>query len=274
MVHIESTLSGRRVLPLINIFSFLLVIVVNGLANILPLGGNTTGELSALYPNLFVPDALTFAIWGVIYLTLGVFVVYQGRDIFSQRKIENPYREAIGWLFTLSCLANIGWIFAWHYQKALLSLVAMLVLLCCLIMIYLRLDIGGKPVNKTTRYLVHLPFSLYLGWITVATIANVTAVLVYYRWSRWGLSEVFWTILVIFAGTIITLVNIINRYDIAFSSVVIWAYLGIIIKRYFTDTSPILAIVYSAALSIVVIVLGLLFFRKKDFNRKLKEEAS
>jgi hypothetical protein len=250
-------------LQILNFLAFLVVIIVNGLANTLPLGGNTTGELSALYPNLFVPAALTFAIWGVIYLTVGIFIIYQARDFFSKQKIRMPYLESIGWLFIVSCLANMSWIFAWHYRQVLLSLVAMLVLLFSLIMIYIRLDIGKEQVNSATRYCVHLPFSLYLGWITVATIANITAVLVHYNWKGWGLSEIFWTILVILAGTIIALINIIQRGDIVYSVVILWAYLGIIIKRYSTGDPPLMAIVFSAGLGMVFMVAGLLFFRKK-----------
>ncbi len=247
-----------------NIFSFIAVLIVNGMANAIPLGGNTTGDLSDLYPNLFVPAGLTFAIWGVIYLALTVFVIYQARDLFSRKQVEMPYLQAISWYFFISCLANAGWIFAWHYRQTLLSLVFMLVLLFSLIMIYIRLGIGNKTVNSAVHNCVHLPFSLYLGWITVATIANITAVLVRFNWNGWGLSEVFWTVLVILAGTAIALMNIIRRGDIPYSSVVIWAYLGIIIKRYSVDAQPVMAIIMTAGLGIVLILAGLLFFRKKD----------
>jgi hypothetical protein len=260
---IDSSLFQKTPWQIVNIFAFLLVLVVNGLANALPLGGNSTGEISDLYPNLFTPAGLTFSIWGLIYLALAAFIVYQARDLFSKQKIEMPYLQAIDGYFLLSCLANIGWLFAWHYRQPLLSLVVMLVLLFSLIMIYLKLDIGKNPVGSAARYFVHLPFSLYLGWITVATIANISAVLVHYQWSGWGLSEVFWTIVVILAGTVIALLNIIQRGDIAYSAVVLWAYLGIIIKRYSASGPPIMAIVYVAGLAMLLIVIGLLFFRKK-----------
>lgn len=263
MVYSHDVLSPKRVLQVLNIIAFLAVIIVNGLANALPLGGNTTGDISDLYPNLFVPAGLTFSIWGLIYLALGIFIFYQARDLFSARKIEMPYLKSISWYFLISCLANAGWIFAWHYRQVLLSLVAMLVLLFSLIRIYTRLNIGKEPVDSATRYYVHLPFSLYLGWITVATIANITAVLVWYNWSGWGLSEVFWTVLVIIAGTVIGLINIIQRGDIAYSAVIIWAYLGIIIKRYSVGSQPIMAIVLTAGIGMALIIVGLFFGRKK-----------
>jgi len=259
----NSSLSHKTPWQIINIFGFLVVLLVNGLANALPLGGNSTGEISDLYPNLFTPAGLTFSIWGVIYLALAVFIVYQGRDLFSKKKIKMPYLQAIGGYFLLSCLANAGWLFAWHYRQALLSLAVMLFLLFSLIMIYLKLDIGKKPVDSATRYFVHLPFSLYLGWITVATIANISAVLVHYQWGGWGLSEVFWTIVVILAGTVIALINIFKRGDIPYSAVILWAYLGIIIKRYSVSDQPIMSIVYVTGLAMFLIVAALLFFRKK-----------
>jgi len=263
LTNTDSSLSQKTSWQIVNILAFLLVLVINGLANSLPLGGNTTGELSDLYPNLFTPAGLTFSIWGIIYLALAAFIVYQARDLLSKQKIKMPYLQAISGYFLLSCLANAGWIFAWHYRHVLLSLVAMLVLLFSLIMIYLNLDIGRKRVEPPILYFVHLPFSLYLGWITVATIANITAVLVNYQWSGWGFSEIFWTVLVILAGTVITFINIFQRGDIAYSVVILWAYLGIIIKRYSVSSQPIMTIVYVTGLAMVLIVIGIVFFRKK-----------
>jgi len=263
LTNTDFSLSQKTPWQIINILGFLLVLIVNGLANSLPLGGNTTGELSDLYPNLFTPAGLTFSIWGVIYLALIGFIVYQARDLFAKNKIEMPYLKVINGYFLLSCLANAGWIFAWHYKQVLLSLVAMLILLYSLISIYMLLDISRKQVDSSIFYFVHLPFSLYLGWITVATIANITAVLVHYQWNGWGLSEVFWTLLVILAGTAIAFINIIQRGDIAYSAVIIWAYLGIIIKRYSVSGSPIMIIIYVTGLAMVLIAAGLLLFRKK-----------
>ena len=254
---------GKTLLQVLNLLSYLAVLVVNGLANAIPLGGNTTGDISAMHPNLFVPAGLTFSIWGVIYLALGIFVVFQARDLWHRQKIEMPYLKAINGFFVISCLANISWLFAWHYNQALLSLLVMIVLLLTLILIYTRLGIGQRKVDSHIYYFVHLPFSLYLGWITVATIANVTAVLVRLNWNGWGISDVLWTCLVIIVGLVITLINTIRRGDIAYAAVIIWAYLGIIIKRFSVEQEPIMAIIITAGLSILVIILVLLFLRKK-----------
>lgn len=265
LISVHDQSFPKKSIQMINILSFIAVLVVNGMANALPLGGNTTGELSDLYPNLFVPAGLTFSIWGVIYLSLAVFIVYQARDLLARNKIEMSWLQSIGWLFMVSCLANIGWLLAWHYRQVLLSLVAMLVLLITLILIYIRLQIGIASVDAAFRYAVQLPFSLYLGWITVATIANITAVLVHFQWSGWGLTEVFWTVVVIAAGTVVSFINIVQRGDIAFSAVILWAYLGIIIKRYSVSSSQsMMTIAIAAAVGMAVILIGLVFFRKKQ----------
>jgi ABC-type xylose transport system permease subunit len=162
-----------------NLIGFLGTVVVNGLSNALPFNGKTAGELSDQYPNLFVPAGLTFSIWGVIYILLAIFVVY-GLIVTTKNDTQKSlFIENIGVLFFISCLANMGWIFAWHYEVVPLSVVIMLILLATLITIYLRLRIGRSDSPNTEKYLVHLPFSIYLGWITIATIANFTALLVY-----------------------------------------------------------------------------------------------
>jgi len=243
---------------IVNIIGFAGMVIVNFLANYLPINGKTTGELSAQYPNLFVPAALTFAIWGVIYLLLAFFVIYQAKDLFKKTKDMNTYFiNDIGWLFFISSLANMSWIFAWHYEKVVLSLLIMIVLLLSLIKIYLNLNIGRERVKGKVKYLVHVPFSIYLGWITVATIANVTAVLVHLGWNGFGLSEVFWTVLVIAVATIITMITLAKRYDIYYALVVLWAFLGIVIKR--LSLQPVYyAVVIAAVLGMIIIIAGII----------------
>ena len=191
---------GKRgsqiILSIFNIVGFLGVIVVNALANALPINNKTTGALSDQYPNLFVPAGLTFSIWGLIYVLLAVFVVYSMISVLKT-DAKRPFINNIGILFFLTCIANIGWIFAWHYQILPLSMLLMIILLACLIAIYVRLSIGKSDAANQEKYLVHLPFSLYLGWITVATIANATALLVDAHWNTFGLGEQFWAVRVL-----------------------------------------------------------------------------
>ncbi|TFF88271.1 MAG: hypothetical protein EU550_01615, partial [Promethearchaeota archaeon] len=163
----------KLVFQVLNIIGFIATIVINSLANILPIGYGNTGVLSDDIPNLFVPIGLTFSIWSVIYILLGLFVIYQARDVFKKEgeKIDMPFQDKISFYFILSSVANIVWIFLWHYKQIFLSLIAMLVLLISLLVIYISLNIGKAEVSRNVKLFVHLPFSVYLGWITVATIA-------------------------------------------------------------------------------------------------------
>jgi hypothetical protein len=224
------------ILSILNLLGFLGAVVVNALASILPINNITTGALSDLYPNLFVPAGLTFAIWGLIYVLLGIFAVYPLVPRVRKDPQKTEFVQRIGPLFFVSCLANIGWIFAWHYQVLPLSLVLMLVLLGCLLAIYLRLKVGKSEATKAERYLVHLPFSVYLGWITIATIANITALLVDINWTTWGLGQQFWAVAVIIVGIAIALSVLFTRKDIFYCLVVDWAVLGILLKR-LSDTT-------------------------------------
>jgi hypothetical protein len=260
---------SRRVLSLsiLNLLGFLGTVVVNGLANALPLNNKTTGELSDLYPNLFVPAGLTFAIWGLIYVLLAIFVIYQLIPSVRRDAQKIDFVQRIGLLFFISSIANIGWIFAWHYQILPLSLVLMLVLLGCLLAIYLRLNIGKSEATKAEKYSVHLPFSVYLGWITIATIANVTALLVDINWNTWGLGEQFWAVAVIIVGIAIALSILFTRKDIFYSLVVDWALLGILIKRLSVTTVPDQSVVVVTIVGLVLISGGVIaqLIRKKVY---------
>jgi hypothetical protein len=218
-------------LSILNLLGFLGTVVVNALAVILPINNITTGELSDLYPNLFVPAGLTFAIWGLIYVLLGIFVIYPLIPSVRRNTQKVDFVRRIGPWFFISCLANIGWIFAWHYKIVPLSLVLMLILFGSLLAIYLRLNIGKSEAQKAEKYLLHLPFSVYLGWITIATIANATALLVNINWNAWGLGEQFWAAAVIIVGIAIALSILFTRKDIFYCLVVDWALLGILLKR-------------------------------------------
>jgi translocator protein len=240
----------------LNVIGFAGVVVINALANILPINGKNTGQLSDAIPNLFVPAGLTFSIWGIIYLALLAFSVYQFLLLFKKDDADREPLKKIGIFFFLSCLANAGWILAWHYQQLPLSLLVMLCLLAMLLAVYLRLGIGTGNVKPAVRFFLHAPFSIYLGWITVATIANVTAVLVTLNWNGFGLPGDFWTIAVIIAGTLITLLMLLTRNDIFYSLVVVWAFAGIILKRVSIDPNLYLGIIVTAAVCSALILVG------------------
>lgn len=217
------------------LLSTLGVLAVNGLANALPLNGQRTGEISDRFDVYFVPAGYVFSIWGLIYLGLLAYSIYQVMP--SQR--ENPRLQRTGWLYVLSCAANIAWLFLWHYEVFTFTLLAMGILLLSLIAIYLLLDTGRSRVSAAETWLVRVPFSIYLGWITVATIANVTSLLDYLSWGGWGISPEAWTILMLLVGTLIASAVSITRGDVAYIAVIIWAFVGIAVKH--SDT-PLVAI--------------------------------
>jgi len=221
----------RRVpTKLLVLAAYLVMIMVNALANILPINGITTGEVSDSYPNLFAPTGLTFAIWGVIYLALAGYVLYQfGLIQKDKTDIQLASDQKIRLLFIISSLANSIWIFAWHFHLIVLTLVLMLVLLVCLMIINL---VTRKQTYETGgNFFVRLPFAIYFGWITVATIANVTALLVDLKWTGAGRSETTWTVLILLAGLLIGWVTTMLLKSIAYGLVLIWAYTGILLKH-------------------------------------------
>ena len=246
-----------RALQIGNGIAVFTTIIVNILANALPLNGKYTGELSDQYPNLFVPSGITFAIWGIIYLLLIIFALYQARDLFQKTTVEMDFLQKIGPFFILASVTNILWIFFWHYEQVGLSLLAMLGLFICLVIIYLRLDIGRKQVSVKEKLCVQVPFSVYLGWITVATIANITALLVSRNWDRLGMSEVFWSQIIIVVVVLLTILILYLRKDIAYSLVIIWALAGITIKRLQDD--PIYGIQTTVATTAAIAILILTF---------------
>ncbi len=257
----------KLLLPILNSLGFLGTAVVNALANILPLNNKTTGQLSDQYPNLFVPAALTFSIWGAIYFLLAIFITYQFIAAVRNGTTASPFTEKIGVLFFVACLANMGWIFAWHYEHISLSVIIMLLLLGCLLAIYLRLGIGKSAAGWSEKYLVHLPFSVYLGWITIATIANATAWLVNINWNTFGLGEQFWAVAVIIIGIGIALTMLITRKDIFYCLVVDWALLGILLKRLVLETAPDQAVVAASITGLALITVGIIvqIVRKKAY---------
>lgn len=241
----------HRALGVLAVLGFIATITLNTLANALPLNGMNTGQLSDAIPNLFVPAGITFAIWGPIYLLLTVFTAYLA---FQARK-EAPSVDAVGrvgiWYF-ISCIANSLWIVAWHWQRIIISFVIMLLLLASLVVMYVRTR--SDDASLSYRVAVMLPLSVYLGWITVATIANLTAVFVTVGWSGFGLTEVFWTVAVMIAAIVINLLVIILQGDIWFSLVGVWALYGIYLKRSAETASPTPAIVLTALVGMALIV--------------------
>jgi len=248
----------RIVLAIFNLIGFLATAIVNALANTLPINNNTTGALSDMYPNLFVPAGLTFSVWGVIYALLAIFSVYQLILAFKKDSPNSAIIDKISFWFILASLFNIGWIFSWHYELVGISLIFMVLLFICLLMVFLRLNIGKSNANTGEKVFSHIPFSVYIGWITIATIANVTALLVDLGWNGFGLNDQFWTVLVILVGIIITLAMLFLRNDVFYSLVVDWAIIGILIKR-LQSSEPAQLVVIITIAGISAISIGVIY---------------
>lgn len=218
------------IVRLATVLTFAAMVTVNALANALPINGVNTGQVSDTYKNLFAPAGLTFAIWGVIYLLLAAYSLYQF-GLFQKPEQLFPEKLTIetGILFSLSSLANFAWIFAWHYDMIPLSMLLMLAILVLLAMISLKFRSAG--LTGRNRLFAGVAFGVYFGWITVATIANATTLLVYLDWNRFGLPEQLWTILILLIGTVIGSATLIRNRDLAYGLVLIWAYTGILIKH-------------------------------------------
>jgi hypothetical protein len=214
---------------LMTVVTYIIMVVTNALANILPINGINTGAVSEKYSNLFAPAGITFTIWGLIYLLLLGHVIYQVVEMRTSESYINKLLYEVGILFSISSIINTIWIFMWHYDHIGITLILMLILLLTLITIRIRIE--KYTLSFTQKLIVRLPFSIYFGWITVAFIANVTTYLVSIHWKGFGLSEAFWTNIILLVGGIIGLLTLIRFRDMAYGLVIVWAYIGILIKH-------------------------------------------
>ncbi|MBI9049966.1 MAG: tryptophan-rich sensory protein [Anaerolineaceae bacterium] len=208
---------------LFNILATVFALVINYLANALPINGIDTGEISDNIPSLFTPAGYVFSIWGIIYLGLIFFTVYQALP--AQK--NNPRFEKIGYWYVLSGILNGVWIFLWHYGQMVFSVLVMLGILLSLIMVYTRGGIGKTKPKGIERWAFDVPFGIYLGWISVATIANIAALGVVTGWGGWGLSPQTWTIIVMLVAMLLSIAMIVRRKEIAYPLVIVWAFIGI-----------------------------------------------
>ncbi|MEL7645766.1 MAG: hypothetical protein AAGU04_05855 [Anaerolineaceae bacterium] len=250
------------------LITYILMVAANALANILPINGKLTGEISDSRPNLFAPAGETFIIWGLIYLLLLLYTLYQMGLLRGKAEANNTkLLSKVNIFFGISSLANTVWIFLWHYEQIVYSLIPMLVILVCLIVLELILKNGA--VTRKEKLLVRAPFSVYFGWITVATIANATTALVEIGWDGLGLQQAFWTVIILVVGTLIAGLNTILNHDVAYGLVPIWAYLGIFYKHLspgpagFDGKYLSVIITLTACLVLLVVALFMAIFRKK-----------
>jgi len=237
------------------VVALIVTIVVNVLSNTIPFNGLTAPEIADSFDVYFVPAGYVFSIWSIIYLGLIAYAVFQ--LLPAQR--ENPRLRQTAWWFVLSSAANSIWLFLWHYGYFALSVVAMLTILVSLIVVYLRLGVSRQAVPSGERWLVHLPFSIYLGWISVATIANITAFLDFVNWDGFGIAPEIWTIIMLVVATVLSGLMAYYRQDIAYLLVLIWAFIGIGVEQ--SDTPQVANATYVLA-AIVAIFVALVIIQK------------
>ena len=233
-----------------NLLSVLFALTVNILATALPLNNQTTGQISDRFKVFFVPAGYVFAIWGIIYIGWIAFTVYQ----FLHAHKESPRLRGLGYLFALSGVFNAAWLFCWQYNHFTLSVLVMLILLGLLIASYLKLNIGRTSVSSAEKWCVDIPLSVYLGWISVATIANISDWLYFVHWNGFGITPQAWAVIMLIVASLLGLLMALTRRDSGYLFVFVWAFAGIAVKQ---AAAPLVA--YSAWVAAVV-ALGLAVF--------------
>jgi len=238
------------------ILATLLTLTVNGLANALPINGMNTGQVSDSFDVFFVPAGYVFSIWGLIYILLIAFTIYQALP--AQK--DNPVLKSIRGWYVIGCLANSIWIFMWHYLQFNLTILLMGILLVSLLLIYKRLRKANAAESSSgMRWFVQLPFSVYLGWITVATIANATDVLEFNNWNGFGIAGETWAIIMLAVAILIALWMMLAQRDAPYLAVLAWAFAGIGVK--FAGISIVSTAAYAAAIIVGVLLVAALLLR-------------
>lgn len=254
-----------RILVLV---TYITMVVINALANILPINGLLTGEVSASYPNLFAPAGFTFSIWILIYILLGIYTFYQLGIVNKGDSVSDRLLDRVGIVFSISSIANTIWIFAWHFRLIFLSMVLMVVILISLIIIVN--DIRKENLTLREKFFVKLPFSVYFGWITVATIANATTLLVSWDWNGFGAPDSVWMFIIVLVGAAIGVLTILRNRDIPYGLVIIWAYLGILVKHLSSSgfAGRYHGVIIAVIVSIVAVIIAEIFVISRNMNKK------
>lgn len=239
------------------------MIAANALANILPINQLNTGQISAFYPNLFVPAGFTFSIWGIIYLLLINYTIsFTYFTILSDKFLKvNTYISSVNKWFLATCFLNASWILAWHYLWIWASVLIMLLFLSVLIYLFILGKKHQSLLNKTQSFLLYTPFIVYLGWISVATIANITALLVKTDWNGLGISPEIWSLIMMVTATILAIYFIFVEKTVSYSLVIMWALWGIRAAR--AIEHPFLSQAALGCLVLILIVLVSGFIKKE-----------
>jgi len=242
----------KKSLQIVNIIALIATIVINYLSNTGIFNGNTMASVSARYQNYFTPSGYAFSIWGLIYIGLLAFVIFQGSGLFKNAKANNVALQ-IGWWFVISCIANCFWIIAWLYDYIGLSVLIMLVLLFSLIRIIIKTNMEMDDAPFKIIAFVWWPFSIYSGWITVALIADIAAYLTKIKWNGLGISAITWTIIMIILAGIINLLMTWNKNMREYALVAAWALVAIAVANW----NGVQSIVQTALVIAVILLLSI-----------------
>jgi hypothetical protein len=251
--------SGDILRQVVTLAAVVIAFIVNVLSNIFPLNGLTIGGISnTLFKNvLIIPANYAFAIWGLIYLGLFAFAIYQ--VLPSQR--ENPNLRKTGYLLTIASVAQSIWVYLFLSRFFVASVVAMLLILMPLIVMYFRLG-TGSPASRAEKWFIRYPISIYLGWISVATIVNIASALYINNWNGFSISPELWTAIMVIIATLVAAIALLQRQDIAYSGVTVWALIAITIKHWENSTLRI------AALSCAFLIVGIGLFSKFTHTKR------
>ncbi len=241
---------------IVTILATLLTITMNILATALPLNGQDTGEISDRFDIYFVPAGYVFSIWGLIYLGLIAFMIYQALP--AQK--DDPLLKKIYPAYWIGSLANIVWLFLWHYNIFSITLVAMLTILVSLLYIYGQISKASSDLDRNQKWFIRLPFSIYLGWISVATIANVTQVLFFFDWGGWGIAPAVWAVIMLAVATLLGLLMLWRETDVPYTLVLVWAFIGIVNSQ--ADTALVANAAWVASVILILAIVAALILKQ------------
>jgi hypothetical protein len=244
----------KKTLQVSNIIALIVTVVVNYLSNTGIFNNSTMASVSARYQNFFTPSGYAFSIWGLIYIGLAAFVIYQARGISGKKPVPEIV-DKIGWLFVLSCAANSLWVIAWLSDYTGTSVLIMIGLLLTLwrIIVRTRMELDLIPIRLIA--LTWWPFAIYFGWISVALIANLAAYLTKNSWNTLGLTPVGWTVVMIIVAGGIYIALTWARNLRESSMVGVWALVAVAVANW--GTTPLIVVTALSVSAIILISSGL-----------------
>lgn len=259
-----------KTLAILNSISLASLLVISYLSQQERFSDLNVGEVSAKYETIFAPASLTFAIWGLIYASLTAFSIFHVIKAYNSSETEqaNLDVDAIGWLFIINTLATGAWLVAWVNEEIGLSVVLILIQLVTLILISVRAHIANPERPLSTKIFTHFPLSIYIAWICVATIANISAYLVSINWTSFYISNSYWVIIMIGVTTLLSLFMIVVRRNISFGLVILWALYGIALKREQVNEVLFQEVIKAAWAAFIIVIISIMIclFRATKFN--------